>query len=243
MKIVIFLIFYVPFAFGFGKPPKTLNRCVDWKKYSSTSPCTRDFRPVCANNITYSNPCEAMVSGAKNCSEGSCKPLSAKVCTCGFNYFPVCGNDGNNYSNECLAKCAGTTVKNAGTCSKLCACNKIFAPVCGSDGKTYDNECLAKCAGKIIKYSGQCTNGKGDCSCTKIYSPVCGINGITYSNECLAKCDGQGIKGQGGCPNQINVCACPRIFSPVCGVNGKTYDNECLAKCAGQLVKNQGLCK
>jgi len=45
----------------------------------------------------------------------SCEP-PASACECGGVRAPVCGEDGTNYSNACLARCAGIAVAHAGLC-------------------------------------------------------------------------------------------------------------------------------
>jgi len=73
-----------------------------------------------------------------------------QLCICPAIFNPVCGANGQTYSNECVAKCEKITSFKTGECKQnnvveTCTCPKIFSPVCGSNGKTYSNDCEAKC--------------------------------------------------------------------------------------------------
>jgi len=165
-------------------------------------------------------------------------------CDCPKYGLPVCGNDGKDYANKCLSKCAGNSGGCSGKCpcKKKCACPRIYSPVCGKDGKNHLNSCLADCKGTTVKCKGRCPcRPKLPTACILIYRPVCGTNGKTYSNSCLAKAKGVKVRCDGKCP--CRFCRCPRIYRPVCGRNGKIYPNICEAKCKGIATKGYATCR
>merc|ERR1711981_1467980 len=174
------------------------------------------------------------------------------ICPC--DRRPVCGSDGETYSNECLLKqasCRGQFGKitkiHSGPCTCVKkACTREYNPVCNP-------------------------------ACTREYSPICGSDGITYSNKCVfqfKKCSTPELNLQiinsGQCPQLIDdsvlieefkvkksgssetvfyrdfrsgrncFIVCPRMYQPLCGKkNNKTYGNQCLLEIAECLLEKR----
>ena len=115
--------------------------------------------------------------------------------SCTHEYNPVCGMDGNTYSNICMANLEGVKIDYRGECENnqepvpIELCTTEYMPVCAQppmpecpEGilcpdvlpplQTYANQCMAQTAGAIIKYRGECENKKNDDSYQEIYNII-----------------------------------------------------------------------
>ena len=225
--------------------------------------------------------CPSGVAPGEACEDGDCcppgyycaKPLGncdgpgvcaaiPEMCTRELN--PVCGCDGETYSNPCIAAANGVNISRMGACDD--------EPVEGCD----DN---ADCPRGTFcrKEEGAC-DAIGECIdrpafCPEIFDPVCGCDGQTYGNACDAASAGVSVDHVGTCEDKpaegcadnadcprgtfcekqegacdaVGECAdrpeaCVALFDPVCGCDGQTYSNACMAASVGVSVDYVGEC-
>ncbi|KAI3389331.1 hypothetical protein SNEBB_001448 [Seison nebaliae] len=161
--------------------------------------CTREAKPVCASDRTYSNRC--LFDQARECDkkktiwyyDGTCvESCSAAAAKCARKKEKiVCGTDGKNYYNYCmfyqLRRCTKNRIwiDRRGSCSGTCeqSCNPRKKEVCGNDGKIYFNGCFlknAKCKNKKLKKVPM-----SKCQETSTLPPGCAALSCPFGYGCI----------------------------------------------------------
>jgi hypothetical protein len=135
-------------------------------------------------------------------------------------WLPVCGCDGETYSNECDAAAAGVRVAHQGAC--LCE-----PPIC-PEGQVARDTDFDGCPDRCVPIEGETCGTIAGLGCPD--GEVCDLE----PGSC------QVADAAGRCVPKPEVC--PELYAPVCGCDGVTYGNDCERLAAGATKDHDGAC-
>merc|ERR1712142_787354 len=202
--------------------------------------------------VSYGECAEGLTCVSNNTiAPGFCKKPGCHQCNEKF-HQPICGTDGRQYGNLCLANCKGVAVQ----CNGECPCDKKERILKDCTDKKWGEWC-ALCKNKTLACDGWCIHPPRprtpNIYCQPQLDDCIGKkegDNCTLCPQKISECSGECQMRTGTeppisivwCMPRKKGCSCPDIYQPVCGTDGRKYDNQCLAKCEGVAVGCYGEC-
>ena len=169
---------------------------------------------------------------------GSCEPLPSSDCP--TIDAPVCGCDGQTYSNLCVAQSQGANVARQGAC-ELTECSP-------SDCAESLPSPLDLCADGSYQPTACELSSAGTCELTALACPTVSCT-ASSPGSCAAEfyC---ALPSEGACYSEdvSGTCAplpggCDDVVEPVCGCDDVTYSNACEAHIRLAQIAYEGECE
>lgn len=176
--------------------------------------------------------------------------------SCAAIYRPVCGCDGETYSNACRAAMAGAQVARDGACDACPPqdaagegeCERFFGYALGNIGcfGVSGCSCVGDDCDALFETIEEC----------ETYGESCGDPPGAGAGELCGGFAGIACEAGLDCVPDVGMCrvadasgtcqevtdSCYAILRPVCGCDGRSYPNDCYATRAGVGIDHPGSC-